>query len=61
MRVYGLRSRLMDGLKVQSECVVRARAVVQQLYDRNQKTWNELDREVVFAINALVQAYLTKK
>jgi len=51
----------MDGLKMQSECVARARAVVQQLYDRNQKTWNELDREVVFAINALVQAYLTKK
>jgi len=52
----------MNGLKeMDSECIAQARAMVQQLYKRNQKTWNELDREIVFSINALIQAYINKK
>ena len=34
--------------------VERAREVVKKLQERNRSTWNDLDRETAFAINALV-------
>lgn len=37
-----------------SATVENAREVVKKLHDRNRSTWNDLDREIVFAINALV-------
>lgn len=33
--------------------VEKARKIVTQLYERNMVSWNDLDREVVFAIQAL--------
>lgn len=33
--------------------VEKARKIVTQLYERNLVSWNELDREVVFVIQAL--------
>ena len=33
--------------------VERAREIVTRLYERNLVSWNDLDREVVFAIQAL--------
>jgi hypothetical protein len=52
----------MNGQKKLSEMesysVVRAREIVKLLHERNQIKWDELDREVVFAINALIAAYL---
>jgi len=33
--------------------VERARKIVTNLYERNMISWNELDREVVFVIQAL--------
>jgi len=33
--------------------VEKAREIVTQLYERNMVSWNDLDREVVFAIQAL--------
>ena len=33
--------------------VERAREIVKRLYERNLVSWNDLDREVVFAIQAL--------
>ena len=51
----------MNGPKELSEMesypVAHAREVVILLYERNQIKWDELDREVVFAINALIAAY----
>ena len=61
MRFCGTRSMLMSGLKelaeMESYPVVRAREIVALLYKRNQIKWDELDREVVIAINALIAAY----
>jgi hypothetical protein len=34
--------------------VKKAREIVTQLYERNMVAWNDLDREVVFAIQALI-------
>jgi hypothetical protein len=36
-----------------SSVVERAREIVVRLYERNLVSWNDLDREVVFAIQAL--------
>jgi hypothetical protein len=36
-----------------SSVVERAREIVKRLYERNLVSWNDLDREVVFAIQAL--------
>ena len=36
-----------------SSIVERAREIVTRLYERNLVSWNDLDREVVFAIQAL--------
>jgi hypothetical protein len=47
--------------EMESYPIARAREVVVLLYERNQIKWDELDREVVFAIQALVAAYLNKK
>lgn len=33
--------------------VERAREIVKRLYERNLVSWNDLDREVVFVIQAL--------
>lgn len=34
--------------------IERAREMSQRLRDRNPQTWDELDREVVFALDALI-------
>ena len=39
---------------MKTQSIERARAVVKQLHARNHSIWNELDRETVHAINALV-------
>ena len=36
-----------------SSIVERAKEVIKCLYERNMISWNEIDREVVFTINAL--------
>ena len=47
--------------EMESQCVVAAHVVVQQLFDRNRSTWDALDRETVFVLRALIAAYLNKK
>jgi hypothetical protein len=37
-----------------SSSVERARSIADKVRQRNQRTWDEVDREVVFAIDALV-------
>ena len=37
-----------------SSSVERALSIADKVRQRNQRTWDEVDREVVFAINALV-------
>ena len=37
-----------------SATIERAREMSQRLRDRNPQTWDELDREVVFALDALI-------
>jgi hypothetical protein len=39
---------------MRSASIERARAIADKVRQRNQHTWDEVDREVVFAINALV-------
>jgi hypothetical protein len=38
----------------QSASVERAREMLKRLHDRNQRTWDDLDRDVAFAIEALI-------
>lgn len=40
--------------QTKSATIERARAVVKQLHERNCSTWDDLDRETVHAINALI-------
>lgn len=44
----------MQTAETRSASVERARLAAQKLRDRNQSTWDKTDREVVFAIDALV-------
>ena len=37
-----------------SATIERAREVAQRVRDRNNQTWDELDREIVFAFEALI-------
>lgn len=37
-----------------SATVERAREMVQRLHERNQRTWDELDRDVAFTFEALI-------
>jgi hypothetical protein len=39
---------------MRSASIERARAIADKVRQRNQRTWDEVDREVVFAIDALV-------
>ncbi len=40
--------------KQMKSIVKKAREIVTQLYERNMVAWNDLDREVIFAIQALI-------
>ena len=40
--------------KQMKSIVKKAREIVTQLYERNMVAWNDLDGEVVFAIQALI-------
>ncbi len=41
-------------IKQMKSIVKKAREIVTQLYERNMVAWNDLDREVIFAIQALI-------
>jgi hypothetical protein len=45
----------IDAIKyTKSAAVERAREMLKHLHDRNQRTWDDLDRDVAFAIEALI-------
>ena len=55
MNCYELGKREQcEANEVKAESIERARAVSQQLRKRNLWTWDELDREACFALDALV-------
>lgn len=54
MLIFRGHPTAMQTAETRSASVERARLAAQKLRDRNQSTWDETDREVVFAIDALV-------